>query len=480
MFNIPGSVLARAQQTMKPNILFVMADQFRLDALGSLSNWMRTPHLDRICAEGVIFSNVFANSVECIPSRFSLAAGLYPHQTGIWTNCECTLSPTFPNWMKLLEKQGYETSLFGKTHLHPHAGDLRDREYLLNAYGLQIVDETTGPRASAYVRSNMTDAWQAAGLLDKYRADMADRFTTKPYVVRPSPLPLSHYYDVYTGQAACRHLETRRQKAPWFCWVSFGGPHEPWDAPEPYASMYPLSEVPNPIPRTKSPANPGGLLNRAFNSREHSPPLTPTDALEMRANYAGKVSLIDNQVGQLIKIVEDRGELANTLIIFTSDHGEMNGDHGLIYKSNFLDPAVKVPLIVRPPASANDATMMPRVVNALVELMDVGATIIDYSEADYPPLSHAKSFRSLIEDPTGAFRNFTVSEFANYYAIVTERWKAEFNSQMKPTLLVDRKFDHLEQNDRSEESAMRPILQELEATLASFLETTPRRTQAVQ
>jgi choline-sulfatase len=100
--------------------------------------------------EGVIFTNAFVNSAECVPSRLSLATGLYPHQFGVDKNLECTLNPAAPNWMRALLDAGYRTSFFGKSHLHPHKGDIRDRLHLMHSYGLQSVVETVGPRAAAH------------------------------------------------------------------------------------------------------------------------------------------------------------------------------------------------------------------------------------------------------------------------------------------------------------------------------------------
>ena len=125
-----------------------MTDQQRWDAMGCSGGWVRTPNLDRIASEGVQFTNCVTNAPVCIPARVSLATGLYPHNTGVWKNTRYDLPPESPTWMQALRAAGYRTSLFGKTHLHHHSGDLRDREHLLYAYGLDDVDEIGGPRTS--------------------------------------------------------------------------------------------------------------------------------------------------------------------------------------------------------------------------------------------------------------------------------------------------------------------------------------------
>ena len=106
----------------------------------------------------------------------------------------------------------------------------------MHAYGLDDVNEIGGPRASANVLSHMTALWEEKGLWKAYRADYRERFSTKPYLVCPSVLELEDYADVYVGQQAKQYLQNYDRHEPWCCWVSFGGPHEPWDTPEPYAS----------------------------------------------------------------------------------------------------------------------------------------------------------------------------------------------------------------------------------------------------
>lgn len=430
---------------MKPNILFILTDQFRADAIGCVGGWVRTPNLDALAARGCLFTSAFANSAVCIPSRVSLATGLYPHQTGVDRNRRGTLNPETPNWMKTVAAAGYQTSLFGKTHFHPFEGDLRDSLPLMNRYGLQIVDETAGPYGSTTVASNMTDLWKSLGHWDAYREDVRRRVATKPYEARPGPLPLELYYDRYVGDVAHRHLAAL-PPGPWFCWVSFGGPHEPWDAPEPYASMYDPDEMPPPIPRIKPPDDVGGLLKRAYGSKSFSPALTDRDIAEMRANYAGNVTLIDDEIGRLIGLLRVRGDLDRTLIVFTSDHGEMNGDHGLICKGTFLDPAVKVPLIIVPPGDDRSCPRGQRS-DTLVELMDVGASIQDFAGASLNAGSQARSLRGVVEGRQNQHRSVAVSELARHICVIDKRYKAEFNERGEPSLLFDRRTDPQEQRN---------------------------------
>ena len=431
----------------KPNILLLMTDQQRWDAMGCSGDWVQTPHLDRIAREGTRFMNCVTTSPVCIPTRLSLATGLYPHNTHVWNNMNHQLPPDTPTWMQAVRAAGYRTSLFGKTHLHPHSGDLREREGLMHAYGLDDVDEIGGPRASANVLSHMTAAWEAKGLWDAYRADYRERFSTKPHLVRPSPLGLENYADVYVGQQAKRYLQTYDRDEPWCCWVSFGGPHEPWDTPEPYASLYDPTEMP---PATPPPATTGNRPNGHLDSlmQRVNPTFEAGEVGRLRANYAGNVTLIDAQIGEILAAIQGRGELENTIIVHTSDHGEMNGDAGLIYKSNFLNGAVRVPLLVRTPNPRHPGARS----DAPVEWMDIGPTLVEMAGGELEHPQFGKSLCPVLSRPESGHRDFAISEIAGEVMLLDREWKAALNSEGEVYLLFDVETDP----DESENLAGNP------------------------
>jgi len=430
----------RGADDRRPNLLLLMTDQQRFDALGCVGGWVRTPNIDRIAAEGVRFDRAYTNSPVCVPARVSLATGQYPHTTGVWRNVAHTLPATAPTWMRAIREAGYATSVFGKTHLHPHRGDLRDREHLVRAWGLDHVDEIGGPRASARSRSNLTDLWERAGVYEDYKRDLLDRYDTKPWVARPSPVPLELYADVYVGRQAAAYLRGYSGREPWFCWVSFGGPHEPWDAPEPYASMYDPAAMPEPTrPVPDGRRRPQGLLDEKLAAGGLA--FEPGDVARLRANYAGNVTLIDDQIGDVLKVVAERGELDRTAIAFVSDHGEMNGDHGLLYKQTFLDPAARVPFIVRAPGQGGPRGAVSR---AMVELMDVGATLVELAGGRQPRTSAARSVVPLLRDPDRPHRKMALSELRREAMVATADWKLAVNRHDEPYLLYDLREDPLE------------------------------------
>jgi choline-sulfatase len=454
---------------MKPNILLIMCDQLRADALGCTGNWVKTPNIDRIAREGVRFINCVTNSPVCLPARISMATGRYPHNTGVWDNCPYELPEGTPTWMSAIRDAGYRTSVFGKTALHRGGPDLRKFEYKLHSYGLDDVDEIRGPHATVDIVCNMTERWKSLGLLDAFRKDMKERGGKNRTLVRPSALPLAEYYDVYVGQRAKEYLHNYNRAQPWFGWVSFAGPHEPWDTPEAFASMYRPEEMPQPTPRPlRRSGGPKGELDRRF---AESPPGGIQNAKELRASYAGKVSLIDDQVGQIVNEIEARGELGRTAILFTSDHGEMNGDYDLIHKSNFLDPAVRVPFIVSTP-EIRKSSQAGTVNDSPAEWFDAGPTLAEVAGAKVNYSQFARSVIPALSNSNTEHRGFAISELLQEVMYLDRNWKLMLNRKHEPYRLFDRKSDPQEMSDLIGRSEHDSLVKELKGRVAERLKQT--------
>jgi arylsulfatase len=415
----------------QPNILFLMTDQHRADALSCVSDWLDTPNMDRIADEGVRFSQAYTNSPVCVPARVSLTTGRYPHQTGVWGNGPQKLDSGADTWMQSVRDAGYATSVFGKTHLHAHQGDLRDREHLLHRWGVDHVDEIGGPRAMTRVSCRLTDLWAEAGVLEAYRDDLHSRYRERSWVVRPTPLPLELYADVYVGTQAREHLRSYREQRPWMCWVSFSGPHEPWDTPAPYAGTFDPASMPPPLRAEEHPRR-GGSRPRGGLDQRPQVPFEPGDVAALRADYAARLKLIDDQVGELLQVVEERGELDRTVIALASDHGEMNGDFGLIHKQNFLNPAARIPFLLRVPG-ARRGWVCPDP----VELMDLGATLAELAGGAPVPGSQARSVAGRALGTTDDGRQSALSELSGEVMVATEAWKLAINRRGDPYLLYD-------------------------------------------
>lgn len=433
----------------RPNILVLMTDQQRWDALGSVSSWVETPNLDAVAARGVRFANAYTQAPECIPARVGLALSDYPHNTKVWSNRRYTLPRDSDTWMRALRDAGYHTSVFGKTHLHPHVGDIRDRRDLVESYGLEVVTEITGPRAARVCRSELTDAWEAAGVYELFRKDIRERYSSRPWLVRPTPLPFDLYPDVWIARKAIEHLDGYDDVRPWMCWVSFPGPHEPWDTPEPYAGRYRPEDMPaatqfDRVRRRRRDGKPprGRLQGRL----EHRPRgLSKDDIARIRADYAGHVTLIDDQIGELLAAVERRGEADNTVVVLIADHGELNGDFGLIYKSVLLGPAVRIPMVIAVPQGLRGGTS-GAVADTVVELTDIGPTLLDLAGAG-EKFGRGASLVPVLETPGTVHRDVALSGFRHEWMATTPSWKIAVNRQGTPYLLFDLENDPYERRN---------------------------------
>ena len=438
------------------NILFIFCDQLRADALGKDcggTGWVNTPSLDRVGREAIRFERAYTNSPVCVPARMSMATGLYPHSHGYWSNNapgpigkqseSHALDPEWPTWMSHIRDSGYRTALFGKTHLHQHIGDLRDREDLMKAYGWDHIDEIGGPRASARIGSHMNDVWKEAGLQEAYIEDYRDRYSTKIPPIRPSVLPLELYADTYVGQRAKSWLEDVGEDQPWMTWVSFGGPHEPWDTPEPYASKYAFEDMPSPLPlpswmdEQDVDCSHRRSLRKWKKSLDGEGGMSEEHIKKLRANYAGNVELIDNQVGQILETLESRGLMENTIIVFSADHGEMNGDMGMLHKGNFFESACRIPFLIRIPKLKKGGA---EVSLAPVELMDIGATLCDLVNLPWEGYHFSRSLKAHIEGKE-AGPSLAMSEHAGDLMICDGKYKMIVNPNGDPCLLFDLESD---------------------------------------
>ena len=449
----------------KPNILFIMTDQQRWDAMSCSGDWVKTPNIDRIANEGVRFENCVTTTPVCIPARLTMATGLYPHNHNIWNNKEFRCGEHAKTWMQCVRDAGYRTSLFGKSHLHPHGLlDLRDEEPLMSALGVDDVNEIGGPRASRRVKSYMTEMWEEKDKLQLYRDDMSDRYENNPTVVRPSVLGLDDYADTYVGDQARAYLENYSDEKPWFCWLSFGGPHEPWDTPEPYASLYNPNEMPKAQHREHMAEQmPARYLKKTLDNDDDAEHIA-----KMRADYAGNITLIDEQIGRVLDLLEARGELENTIITFTSDHGEMNGDFGLVYKSVFMNGAVRVPMLVRTPETAKNGG--GKVCSSPCEWSDLGPTLVELVGGKIEHEQYAKSMCASVDNPAHEYRDSALSEEYEEIMILTKSWKLMVDKDKKPYALFDQIHDKAEHSNLVHSAEHQDTINELLAQLQTRLD----------
>jgi|DewCreStandDraft_5_1066085.scaffolds.fasta_scaffold00532_26 choline-sulfatase len=460
----------------RPNIVLLMSDQHRSDALGCAGNpYIRTPNLDRLAAEGVRFETAVCTSPLCMPSRATIATGLYAHAHGIRDNGAGNLPAFYPTFMRSLQQAGYHTAVVGKMHFATHGRrdsvrrpDIAHHREHTAALGFHDVHETEGKMMSEWTDGPWTRYLAARGLLEQFREDYRRRRTELPcWYAEPSVLSEEDHQDAYIGREGVRWLEQYDGGRPFFLWVSWAGPHDPWDAPGRFATMYRPEELPLPIadPLARAPA-----CTRRRAERHGLARATPLELRRMKASYYGLISLNDYWIGRILEVLERRGWLDNTVIVYTSDHGEMLGDHGLIQKSTFYEQAVRVPFIVRWPARFPQGV----VAREMVELIDLPATLMDLAGATIYPACQGRSLVPFLEQPERVEREAVFSELNAQLMVRTSRYKYVYRPDEEIQELYDLEADPQELNNLAGLPAYAAVEHDLRTRLLDWMATTAR------
>jgi arylsulfatase len=321
----------------KPNILLIMCDQLRADSLASYGNpLVQAPHMNRIAEQGVTFERAYSRTPVCVPARYGLMSGKAPFRLGLTDNNN-KLKPIQNPLPELLKLSGYFTCAVGKMHFSPVRahygfdrmylseeipGHFADDDYLqfLNKQGRLDVVEPHGKRSDSY------------------------------YVPQTSELPEELHTSAWTAQQTCEVIRENRDR-PFFIFTSFIKPHPPFDPCAPYDTMYDPATVPMPI-RNDAELDPIDLSIDTQNDYKVNGirKVSDDEARRIRAAYYGCITQTDAQIGRILDQLEALNLTENTLVILTSDHGEMLGDHYSFGKRTFYEASNRVPLILSWPA----------------------------------------------------------------------------------------------------------------------------------
>lgn len=401
-----GSLAVNQQERVAPNILLVIADHHRWDWLGAAGYGtpVRTPTLDRLARRGMLFNQCRCGSPLCAPSRASLATGLRPHRTGVLDNDQ-DLHPDSLTFMQLLRARGYRTATCGKCDLHK-----KTKWYGLHGWTSRLgrLGFTEAIDQAGKIDAALLSGWPSPhdpymafmhkhGLAETHHMDYARRMRSQDEAFWPCPFGREFYTDDFCGRAALSLLERLPTGEPWFLEVNFPGPHEPYDAPEELLRRYDNVDF-------APPANPHPTFRRNYQA--------------FRRSFAAMIEGIDEWVGRIENAVVQRGDLDNTVIVYTSDHGEMLGDNGYWGKNRPHDPSVRVPLIVAGPGVGAGVRS-----DALVELSDLAATLVDCAGAPTPSHWDAASLAPVLAGRRQMHREATVSMLGNWQMITDGRWK---------------------------------------------------------
>ncbi len=425
------------------NLLFIMTDQQRFDALSRAGNTeLETPNLDQLARDGAYFVNAYTPSPICVPARAAILTGHSIESVRVTRNSEINRpdAAPVPSFDNILAHAGYHTEYYGKWHApYKLASTYKNRVRPTNKNkGAPSTVTTQSDAFRQFVERNVTPRPTADGeLLDDrsgrpYVPDLAvwqrsvQAFRRSRGLIEPPEnevygrldLPSEFGRTAFAVKEAMQALEQIKDR-PFSLTCSIDPPHPPFLVSEPYHSMYPPETLSLPLSMGDSMGN-SPYRKRASSHQAHGY-RNPDMVRRMKANYFGLVREVDVWVGRLLAKLRDLGLEKNTLVIFTSDHGDMLGDHGIGGKGIFYEGAVHVPLLIRLPGTVPPGT----VVETPVSTIDLFATILDYT-GNPGHVSEGRSLRGLIDGTETDRPDYCVSEWPSHFMVRTKRWKLIF------------------------------------------------------
>jgi choline-sulfatase len=405
----------------RPNILFITTDyQSGEDGPSLGSPFLDMPALDRLCKNGVVFNRYYSTAPVCQPARMTWLTGQYPHTHGMWNNNKNHRIPEdSPILMKELDKHGYYTLGIGKMHFNPwdrmagfHRRIIADRKGNLER------DKEYRDDYAQYLEKFGLTRWDYLKL--QYESDL-------PHVY-DWPFPPECHIDHYVGTQAQKVIENGEldDDKPWFLWVSFDGPHNPWDPPAEYSKPY--MEMDLPKPRTYS----GEMNNKPISNTsarygytkevpdyvDRYPEQEKNYIKRIRAGHYGGLTFIDRQVEKILEALEKKNELDDTIIIYSADHGSLLGDHGTFHKGSIYERSVSVPFIVHCPAR-----FRPQQIDALAGHVDLMPTILSLAGATIPSAVEGKDMTPLFSGQKKSIQDHVMIEIGHNIGIIEDSWK---------------------------------------------------------
>jgi len=416
-----------------PNVLIFCVDQMRADHMGCAGNKsIRTPSLDRLAEDGVIFNRSYCNNPVCMPARATMFTGLLPRDHGVRMNGQ-SLRKDIPTMPGILRDSGYSTHACGKLHLTPWVPDVSPpdvysypecmkywnegllSEFPVPYYGFETVDFVGGHTCYAYgpYVEWLEKQGGNRGMLTESSALQPPSGAPQCYKMS---LPEELHYNRFIADSAIRKIRRSQgnRENPFFIWCSFPDPHLPVAPPAPYCDMYDPGAMPPPksgkgeIDRLPSvykqvldgSFRPNGTLNTGVEDSHWQ---------EMIALTYGMVTHVDTEIGRVVKALDDTGLSSDTLVVFTSDHGDMMGDHGLLWKAFYtFAGCIRTPLIVKVPGITSGHRS-----EDLVSQLDLLPSILDICNIRDPadswvekktPFSRG-AMRPLLSRPGRSWRN---------------------------------------------------------------------------
>ena len=344
----------------RPNILILFPDQARYDTIAAAGYpWMKTPHLDRLVREGCLFTNAYTPCPLCMPARHSAMTGKTPRSHGYFGITDNPIQdPGLPTLPRTLSDHGYATAAVGKMHFHPprrHHGFEK----------MVLMEEIPRHRHEDEYAQHLSRC--GLGHLQNLHG-IRPLLYHEPQIAL---MPEEHHGANWVGRTAVEWLESV-QDQPFFLLCGWINPHPPWNIPPRLRDLYRDAPIPTPIPRS-----------REFPFVESVNPYygdhdSPQEMRKIREAYLTMVSMVDDNVGRILRHLERTGLLDHTVVIYTSDHGEMLQDKGFYQKSLPYESAVRIPLVIRYPKRFRPGSQDAR----FADLMDLFPTLLDLAQID--------------------------------------------------------------------------------------------------
>jgi len=374
----------------RPNIVLVITDHFRGDCLSRLGHPVaETPHLDSLSREGAMFTHAYTPCPSCVPARRSLMTGLTPYSQGMVGYKDGTPWEYKETMAGELTKAGYQTINIGKTHFYPGRLHLGFEQLITSADYTEWLAQQPGIDVEKFAHGVDSNSWMG----------------------RPNHLPEHLMEETWFVSRARDFLQKRDPTRPFFMCVSFNGPHPPWCPPQVYYDQFVNRDIPGPVV--------GEWAQKHADEAEYPLDVNAwrgqiSDHLNHRARaaYFAYLAFLDAQVGRLRHLL-DRGGHRNTFLLFTSDHGEMLGDHHLWRKTYAYEASARIPFVVRCPAGMPGARN--REIPQVVGWEDIMPTFLDLAGAPIPDAVEGRSVLPLLRGETADWRTCYHGEHSPCY-----------------------------------------------------------------
>lgn len=442
--------------------LILCADQLSPFAPGYAGrNWAKTPAIDALAASGTVFSDAICVSPICVPSRASMATGMYTHELGTWDNGHAYAGTEAPSWGTFLQEAGQSVTTIGKLHYRDDGPQTGFPNQIIPIH----VEEGIGDTFSL-LRENLPSRPELREMVAGARS--GDSGYTK--------------YDHDITQATRQWLQEHADDAaPWTLFVSHVSPHHPLVAPEEFMAMYPLDLIPLPIQDSLAERPMHPALERLRRYYGYDTEFTENETRKARAVYFALVSYLDHQIATILETLRETGLEKKTRIIFTSDHGDNIGDHALWWKNCMYQGSVGVPLILAGPGLKAGARC-----DTPVSLLDLAPTILAFAGVPIPEQMHGTNLAQIAAnayDPDRlVFAEYHATGSSNGMFMVADAHYKYVEYVGEDPQLFDRQADPLELEDLAGSASHAGVLAEYAARLRTICnpEEVDRNAKATQ